>query len=318
VFARTPKLSADMVLTPYEVGLSDKRFDLLIVDETHRLNLRANQSSAMKNKQFGEINERLFGEDDFAITQLDWIKARSDHQVFLLDAAQSVRPADLAPATVRELVDSANAAGRVYPLRSQMRVQGGVDYIQYVRDLLAGRADAPRIFPGYDLRLFEDLSVMRDAIRAQDATHGLARLVAGYAWPWASKNDKNKYDIHLDGCRLRWNRTETDWINSKGSLDDVGSIHTVQGYDLNYAGVIIGGDLRYDPIGGRLFADRSSYFDRKGIENNRKLGVTYSDEDLLRYVSNIYAVLMTRGMKGTYLYAVDPALRTYLESFIKH
>lgn len=316
VFARTPRLSAGMVLTPYEVGLSDDRYDLLIVDETHRLNQRANQSSAAKNRQFGEINRRLFGADELATTQLDWIKAQSDHQVFLLDAAQSVRPADLATAALRELLDDASTAGRVYPLRSQMRVQAGGDYIQYVRDLLTGRASTPRAFPGYDLRMFEDLAAMRDAIHTRDAEHGLARLVAGYAWPWASKNDKSKYDIMLDGCSLRWNRSEIDWINSKGSLEEVGSIHTVQGYDLNYAGVVIGGDLRYDPIGARLFADRTSYFDKKGMENNRKLGITYTDDDLLRYISNIYGVLMTRGMKGTYVYVVDPALRAYLGGYI--
>ncbi len=316
VFARTPKLSPSMVLTPYDVGLSDGDYDILIVDETHRLNQRANQSSGMKNRQFAEINRRLFGADDLSKTQLDWIKAKSTHQVFLLDAAQSVRPADLPEATVNALISSANAAERVYRLRSQMRVQAGGDYVQYVRDLLNGTAEAHRTFDDYDLRFFDNLGAMRDEIRVRDSECGLARLVAGYAWPWASKNGKAAYDIAIDGCSLRWNRVETDWINSKGSLNEVGSIHTVQGYDLNYAGVIIGGDLRYDPLTERLFIDRSSYFDKKGMENNRQLGITYSDDDLLRYITNVYAVLMTRGMKGTYVYVVDPALREYLAPFL--
>lgn len=316
VFARTPKLTASMVLTPYEVGLSTSRYDLLVVDETHRLNQRANQSSAAKNRQFGEINRLLFGKDDPHTTQLDWITAQSDHQVFLLDADQSVRPADLPTEKVRALLKATHETGRTYSLRSQMRVQAGGDYIQYVREILTGLADSPRTFPSYEFRMFDDLGDMRNAIRARDTEHGLARLVAGYAWPWTSKNDKSKCDIVLDGCALRWNRTETDWINSKGSLDEVGSIHTVQGYDLNYAGVIIGGDLRYDSGSRQLHIDRASYFDKKGKENNRKLGVKYTDDDLLRYITNIYAVLMTRGIKGTYVYVVDPALRDYLRKFL--
>jgi DUF2075 family protein len=317
VFSRTPMLDSTMVLGPYDVGLSEGSYDLLVVDETHRLNQRANQSSGTKNRQFSEINITLFGEDDPTKTQLDWVMAKSTHQIFLVDAAQSVRPADLPEHTIAGLLARAGEQQRVYPLHSQMRVQGGADYIQYVREILGGGAPAPRSFGDYDLRFFDNLATMRDEIHSRDAEAGLSRLVAGYAWPWASKNDRAAFDIVTDGCRLRWNRVETDWINSRGSLQEVGSIHTVQGYDLNYAGVIVGGDLRYDSVEGRLFIDRSSYFDRKGVENNRRLGITYSDEDLLRYITNIYAVLMTRGMKGTYVYVVDHSLREHLRRFIQ-
>ncbi|NHF63304.1 DUF2075 domain-containing protein [Chryseoglobus sp. KN1116] len=154
---------------------------------------------------------------------------------------------------------------------------------------------------------------MHVAIRERDAEHGLARLVAGYAWEWKSKNDPTAYDIELDGPQLRWNTTATDWIASKTSLDEVGSIHTVQGYDLNYAGVIIGNDLQWDEDAQRLVVDRDRYFDKKGKENNPTLGRTYSDEDLLRYVCNVYAVLMTRGIRGTFVFAVDPYLRRQLQ-----
>jgi DUF2075 family protein len=90
----------------------------------------------------------------------------------------------------------------------------------------------------------------------------------------------------------------------------------VQGYDLNYAGVIIGPDLRYDASERRLVVDRGSYFDTKGKENNDVLGKKYTDVDLLRFISNIYAVLLTRGILGTYVYVCDPALRAYLQEFI--
>lgn len=106
--------------------------------------------------------------------------------------------------------------------------------------------------------------------------------------------------------RLKWNRTDKDWINSAGSIDDVGSIHTVQGYDLNYAGVTIGPDIRYDTATRRIVFDRANYFDKKGMENNPRLGIVYDDEDLLEFVTNIYGVLMTHGIRGTLLYVCDP------------
>lgn len=122
--------------------------------------------------------------------------------------------------------------------------------------------------------------------------------MAGYAWKWISKKDKDAFDIRIDGVALRWNSTQRDWINSPGAIDEVGSIHTVQGYDLTYAGVIIGPDLRYDPAEHRIVFDRANYHDKKGRENNPKIGLRYSDEDLLAYVRNIYTVLLTRGIRG--------------------
>jgi DUF2075 family protein len=156
---------------------------------------------------------------------------------------------------------------------------------------------------------------MRKEISAKDQQIGLSRLLAGFAWPWNSKRDKSKHDIELEGLKLFWNGTATDWINSKGSNEEVGSIHTVQGYDLNYAGVIIGGDLKFDAETQTIVFDRSSYFDTKGKENNDKLGLKYSDEDIRQFVINIYKVLLTRGILGTYVYVVDPALRQHLRQF---
>jgi uncharacterized protein len=317
VFRKTPGLSAPMVLTPFEVGQSDRRFDLLIVDETHRLNQRANQPSAILNRKFAEINTRLFGADDTSKTQLDWIRAQSNHQIFLLDSAQSVRPADLPKSTQEGLVADAMTRSRHYRLSSQMRVRAGVDYIGYIRRILSSEPPARQEFFDYDFRMFDSLSQMRDEIHQRDAEAGLARLVAGYAWPWKSKKDPNAYDIEIEKCQFRWNRTTRDWINSQGSLDEVGSIHTVQGYDLNYAGVIIGPELRYDPRVRRLLVDRTNYWDTKGKENNAKLRITYTDDDLLRFITNIYGVLLTRGIRGTYVYVCDPGLRNYLRRLVR-
>ncbi|RKR73481.1 DUF2075 domain-containing protein [Frondihabitans australicus] len=322
VFRKTPGLDPDTVMTAFQAAESVGTWDLLIVDEAHRLNQRANQPTGVLNAKFKTINEDLFGEDDVTRTQLDWIRAKSQHSIFLVDAEQSVRPADLAPATVRRLVEDARAGGRLYPLRSQMRVQAGSDYVSFVRRILQPKQDddgipkTPEAFEGYDFRMFEDVQAMHDEIRRLDDEVGLARMVAGFAWKWSSKNDKSAIDIRIGEYEARWNGTAVDWIASPGALDEVGSIHTVQGYDLNYAGVIIGPDLRYDKRLGRLVFHRESYFDPKGTEKNKALGITYSDDDILRFVCNVYTVLLTRGIRGTFVYVCDPALREYLATFI--
>lgn len=316
VFARIPGLKSTPVLTPFQVGESDESFDLLIVDEAHRLSRRANQPSGPLNTKFSEITTKLFGEDDLSITQLDWIRKQSAHVILMLDVEQSVRPADLAPATTRQLTDEVSQLGRVYRLHSQMRISADQDYVGYVRAVLSGVAPMQRQeFDTYDLRMFDDLGEMRREILSRNEEHGLARLVAGYAWAWKTKKDKLAFDIELDGVQLRWNSTQRDWINKANSELEVGSIHTVQGYDLNYAGVIIGKDLRFDPGSSKIYFDRAEYYDTKGQENNPKLGIVYSDEDLLVYVRNIYSVLLTRGIHGTYLYVCDEPLREHLRRY---
>jgi len=311
VFEKTPGLN---------VGEAEGIFDLLLVDETHRLNQRANQAGAKLNTKFATITSELFGSDDKSKTQLDWIRAKSRHQIFLLDAAQSVRPADLPTELLSGLVANTRASGRHFQLRTQMRVKAGSDFVSYVRWILNPHPlSYPRVrqdFGEYDFRSFDSVAHMRDQIFQRNAEVGLSRMVAGFAWPWKSKKDRNEFDIEIGQTQLRWNSVIADWIASSKALEEVGSIHTVQGYDLNYVGVIIGLDLRFDPERRRLFIDRNSYFDKKGKENNPVLGRKYSDDDLLRFITQIYAVLMTRGIRGTYVYACDPGLREYLKFFI--
>jgi DUF2075 family protein len=199
-----------------------------------------------------------------------------------------------------------------------MRVAGGEDYIDYVGRVLDGESVAARDFNSYEIRLFDDVAEMRDAIVQKDREFGLARMIAGYAWEWKSKRNPTTPDIVIDGVEMFWNRTATDWVNSATALEEVGSIHTVQGYDLNYAGVIIGNDLKFDPETRRIYFSREDYFDQRGKENLPRLGQVFGDDEILRYVKNIYRVLMTRGILGTYVYVCDTALREYLRSFFRH
>ena len=308
VFAKTPSLSKSLIMSPFEVGKSDKPFDVLIVDEAHRLSQRANQPSAAQNRSFTDINLALFGDDSPHHTQLDWIRAQSAHQILLVDQAQSVKPADLPSSVVEELVANSRNQGRFFHLQSQLRVKAGKSYVDFIGSVLRGETLHRPDFGNYDFRIFDDLGEMRAEIFKRDSEVGLSRMVAGYAWPWRSKENPDLPDIEIDGQRLWWNRTATDWVNSPTALEEVGSIHTVQGYDLNYAGVIIGNDLGIDEELGRFVFRRDNYFDKKGKENNPRLGREYNDDDLLAYVKNIYRVLLTRGIRGTYVYVCDPAL----------
>lgn len=315
VFKRTPGLDAAMVMSPFEMGNNAAHFDLLIVDEAHRLRQSGNQPAGPLYKMFSTINEKLFGADDPQLTQLDWVKEKSTHQIYLMDSAQSIHTGDVPGRVLDELTSRSDAQHRRYRLTSQMRVQAGEDYVGYVRAVLSDKPPPPRPFTGYDLRFYDDIDQMRGAIRARDQEVGLARLIAGFAWPWVSRRDKNAYDIVIDGVSMRWNSTDVDWVNAPNSTDEVGVIHTIQGYDLNYAGVIIGPDLGYDDELHRLTFNRASYFDPTAANNMPRRGITFTDDDIRTLIQNIYAVLLTRGMLGTYVYVCDRQLRERLRPY---
>ncbi len=305
VFRKTPGLQGIKVLSPYTVAASDDHWDLLVVDEAHRLTHRGSgPTRGMYNKR----HERLFGRGATNRTAIDWVTAKSSHQVFLVDGQQSVRPADVSKSTLQALVSGAKSAHRYYSLESQMRVVAGDAYLDFASRLLSDKPIEPKVPVSYDLRFFDNLGEMKAAISTRESEHGLARLVAGYAWKWHSSGDLSDaaaYDIVLDGVRLRWNRTDTDWIASPTSTEEVGSVHTVQGYDLNYAGVIIGPDIVWNEDKQRVEAIRANHFDRE-------VRSVQDQDQLLSYIRNAYYVLLTRGMRGTYIYVCDPGLRERL------
>ena len=191
VFKRTPGLSDRevRVISAFDVGMSPDDFDILVVDEAHRLGQRANQASGPLNKKFSDINIELFGNDDPTHTQLDWIRAKSKHQILLLDPEQSVRPADLPIELTYQLIQSAKAEGHWHPLHSQMRLRASEDYVGYVRHVLAGTQTTREVFEDYDLRFFDDVSEMYRELGTCEKEFGLCRMLAGYAWPWLSRRE---------------------------------------------------------------------------------------------------------------------------------
>ena len=134
-------------------------------------------------------------------------------------------------------------------------------------------------------------------------------MAAGYAWPWDRKKP-DEYTIEIQGHKYRWNRVYDNWITTKTAPEEIGCIHTLQGYDLNYAGIIIGNDIKYDAKAGKIVSDKSCYYDTLG-----KAGVSDDPEGLKNYLCNIYITLLTRGIRGTYIYVCDDALREHLEEY---
>ncbi len=304
VFDSIDGLSSGMILKPTEVV--NDYYDLLVVDEAHRLHRRAYLPSANAYKKFSEFNDRFgLGEDG---TELEWIIKSSRMQLIFYDKEQSVRPSDIPRPQFKKLV--ADHLCKEIELTSQLRCKGGNDYIDYVKAVLYENPEIKRkSFGEYEVRIFDDPNEMIETIKRKDAEMGLCRTVAGYAWEWKSnpKKDKNAFDFTFGDKQYRWNTESTDWINSNNSVNEIGCIHTVQGYDLNVCGVIFGPEIRYDRQLQTIVIDKSNYYDH--------LGKTGNLDELKGYIKNIYVTLMTRGIKGTYIYACDPGLREYLKKY---
>lgn len=297
VVRRVPGMDKDMIIGPSVV--SKKEYDILIVDEAHRLRRRVNLSAY---GPYDAMNKKLGFEKTG--TQLDWIMKCSKRQIFFYDERQSVVPGDVRPNDFKAL------GAKEYTLTSQMRVEGGDDYLQFIDDLLDSKSVSLKKETKYEFKIFDDIREMQKLIHAKNIEHSLARLVAGYAWSWSTKGKQEGHDIEIDGLKLVWNSTNIDWISSKNSINEVGCIHTIQGYDLNYTGVIIGPELSYDEESRHIIVDAKKYKDING-----KRSISDPDE-LKQYILNIYKTLLTRGIKGTYVYVVDEKLRTHFESLL--
>lgn len=314
VFRNIGSLNPKMVLDTSDVVddyiKTGEKYDLLIVDEAHRLKCR-NRGHLSYYPKFDRCNANL-GLDKMEGTELDWIFLCSRNRIIFRDDLQTIRPCDIETEVFNDILEHRyNSIVVKQALETQWRCNGGNDYIDYVRDILSCNAKDYREIDNYDFKLYEDPNKMIEDIKALNGEMGLCRTAAGYAWKWKSKRDKKAFDIVLDDRKYRWNSTDVKWIESKKSIDEIGCIHTVQGYDLNYLGVIIGEDIKYNVATGKIFADKTCYHDQQG-----KSGVADDQEALCDYLTNIYLTLMTRGIRGTYVYVCDPALWNYMSQFI--
>lgn len=311
VFKKIPGLKASMIINPSDTFKLKEKYDLLIVDEAHRL--RQYKNIGWRGA-FKKNNQKL-GLDDTG-NELDWIIANSKNQIFFYDSAQSVKPSDVAEEKFDTLLSDRKTLK--FELTSQMRVQGGSNYIKFVDELLHVKRDIRNTYSAkdYELFVFDSLVDLYHELGKREKNDGLCRLVAGYSWPWLSdpkrkpKPTPDIIDIELDGLKFKWNSTDKDWINSPNAFNEIGCIHTTQGYDLNCTGVIFGKEINYNKLTNKIEVDSKMYFDKYG-----RIGVN-NIEDLKSYIINIYKTLMYRGIKGTFIYACNKDLREYLKQHI--
>lgn len=305
IFKSIYGLSPSQVLSPSDV--TKHRWDILLVDEAHRLHQYKNISymGTFKNncEKLG-----LTTESD----ELDWVLNQSDRTVLFYDSMQVVGPSgiELNRFDKKMEEDFKRRMIAYFKLVTQMRVAGGNGYIDFVTDLLEGKCERKYSDDKYDLKLYTSFRKFENDMYEKENAFGLSRMIAGYAWPWVSKNDQSLKDIKIQGIERMWNHCTEGWVHTPEAIDEVGCIHSIQGYDLNYAFVVIGDDIGYDKEKREIVIRPECYYDKNGKR-------TASYEELYGYITNIYYVLLTRGIKGTYLYVCDKNLRDYISQFIE-
>ena len=309
-------LSPDDIISPTDIvkpqlgysGAGQKGFDILLVDEAHKLKQHVNLGTQFGN--YDNVNREL-GLSKNA-TQMDWVLDQAKLPIFFYDPLQSIGPSCIDPSEIGRALGLSSS--KPIKLESQMRVKAGDEYLCYIQDILNCECVEPKSFDGYDLVLHDSFEDFVSSFNATLKKHDLSRMIAGYAWKWKSRNDPSANDIEIDDIGLKWNCTYDNWvgrgIDNPEIAHEVGCIHSIQGYDLSYAYVIIGNDLALDPLTDHPQANRNSYYDRNGF-------ATASDLELNQYIKNIYYVLLTRGILGTHIYVVDNVLREYFEKYFK-
>ncbi|WP_108866334.1 DNA/RNA helicase domain-containing protein [Aquimarina aquimarini] len=306
VFKNIKGLSASMVIGPAQV--SKEKYDLLVVDESHRLRRRINLGA-----YFGAFDKACLALnlDKHKASELDWVTMQSKHTVLFYDEGQSIKPSD-AKKEQFDLIKK-NKDTSILKLKSQFRVKGGNAYVEYIDSLLHNNLkESSSIFNSkeYEFTMFDSLETMIEQIKLRDTESGLSRLIAGYSWEWKSNKDKDAFDIKIDDVQLKWNGTSNDWINSDGAINEVGCIHTTQGYDLNYSGIIFGNEISFNPETKEIIINEENYFDKNGKQSIK------DPKELKTFILNIYKTIMLRGIKGTYIYVCDPLLKAHFESFV--
>ena len=278
--------------------------DVLIVDEAHRLR--------MKSGMFKNLGE----------SQTKEIIHSSKLSVFFIDEAQKVTWSDVGEISrIKAYAAKLGADVEMLELTSQFRCGGSDDYMAWLDDTLGLQNVQENYFSRdkFDFKIFESVNALHDEIRIKNRESNKARMVAGYCWNWVSKKSPSLFDIELDQGRYkaRWNLASygNEWIINPKSVDEVGCIHTCQGLEVDYVGVIIGDDLAIQNgklisnPNGRAKSDKSL----NGYKGERKADPERADAKADELIRNTYRTLMSRGMKGCYVYFTNPEVRAYFE-----
>lgn len=274
----------------------------ILVDEAHRLNAR---SGMFQNKGENQIKEIIHS---------------SICSVFFIDESQRVTMSDIGSVDeIKKWADHEGSEVIQMELVSQFRCNGSDGYLAWLDDVLEIRhtANISAKDLDYDIKIFDDPCELKKAITEKNNENHRSRMLAGYCWDWI-KNGKDKsdvYDIVIGDFKMSWNLGNSIFAIDDSSINEVGCIHTSQGLEFDYAGVIIGDDMRYS--GQKIITDFNK---RAGTDQSmkgiKKLYKERPEEAVLRadeIIKNTYRTLLTRGMKGCYIYCTDKALSDYLK-----
>jgi uncharacterized protein len=278
-------------------------YDVLVVDEAHRLN---EHSGLYKNLGENQVKELIHA---------------SRTTIFFLDEDQRVTLRDIGTAEeIRHWARQAGAQLREMTLESQFRCNGSDGYLAWLDQTLGIRPTAHSDLEGvdYEVRVCETPNELRDLIEARNEENGRSRLVAGYCWEWESKKNPEACDIVLPehDFRMRWNLTEDGslWILKPSSINEIGCIHTCQGLELDHVGVILGPDFLVRDGVVETHPEARARYDSsiRGWKKAMKADPERTRRETRAIILNTYRTLMSRGMRGCYLYSVDEETNDYL------
>ncbi len=277
--------------------------DTCIVDEAHRLR---EKSGIFKNCGENQIKE---------------IISASKCSVFFIDNHQRVTFSDIGSVEEIERWAKEEAAECIkMELSSQFRCNGSDGYLAWVDNTLGIRETANYTLSDidYDIRIIDSPEEVRELIREKNKINNRSRMLAGYCWNWnkETRNDPSVFDINIGSFSMSWNMENDIFALSEKSIDEVGCIHTSQGLEFDYVGLIIGPDMYYS--GGKVLTDRRKRAKTdqslSGIGKIEKVNKREADRIADEIIKNTYRTLLTRGMKGCYVYCVDSELQSYLKS----
>ena len=280
--------------------------NVLVVDEAHRLNAKSGMFQNLGENQIKEI-----------------INA-SNFSIFFIDEDQKVTLKDIGSVDeIKKYAQELGAGIRIVELESQFRCNGSDGYLSWLDNLLEIRktANFDDMDFDYDFKVLDDPNEVRRLIEEKNRENNKSRIVAGYCWNWISEG-KNNTDIHdivipEYNFEMSWNLGNSQtWAIDPMSVNEIGCIHTCQGLEFDYVGVIIGDDIRYED--GQIVTDyKKRASTDQSLKGINKIAKEDGQEEANRVadsiIKNTYRTLMTRGMKGCYVYCTDKNLSNYLK-----
>ena len=280
-------------------------FDALIVDEAHRLRMKSGMYRNLGENQTKEIINS------------------AKLSVFFIDEAQKVTWSDVGEISrIKAAAAKAGADVEILELVSQFRSTGADDYMAWLDNALGVQANPENYFSThrFDFQVFDSPSELHNAIREKNKDNNKSRVVAGYNWNWVSQKHFKAMDIVIGEYEAQWNLKSygNEWIKHPKSIDEVGCIHTCQGLEVDYVGVIVGDDLKFG--NGALVTDPSARArtdqSLKGFKKELAMNPTQARAKADELIRNTYRTLMSRGMKGCYVYFTDKAASDYFKSLL--